>query len=124
MCRKLRNASATSLGSSQYKLMAALSTATPLANSSKATLRSACSRARCSALAWTRLISSEVIGGSLGRVADIGSKLFYDFLGCALGSLVFAHVKGNGPNSRVSAATIAFTDLGQVYSWRRRCPRV
>src|SRR5579864_294767 len=99
--------------------MAALRTATPLANSRRATLRSACNRARCSLPPCASSLFHTLIARSLGRVADIATKLFDDFLGCAFGGLVFAHIERNGPNARVPAATISLAYLGEIDSrWR------
>src|SRR5579864_7641427 len=100
MCRKLRNASATSLGSIQYKLIAALNTATPLANSSSATVRSACSLARCSLLCATCATPASLLSefiGSFRRIPNTGTELRNDLLRCSFGRFVFAHIERNRP---------------------------
>src|SRR5215469_15151313 len=107
MWRKLRKASATLLGSSQYKLRAAASTAAPLANSTSATLRNAWRRARCSSLPAISLSRSNLIGYlPLFRTLDRSS------------STISAAAR------RVATSAVALTQLRQMDQGRHGRPGI
>src|SRR5579862_9818267 len=102
--------------------MAAVKTATPLANSSRATLRSACSRARCCLIAGVGYAEASLPSCGfiplLRRIANTGSQLCDNLLRCAFSRFVFAHIERNGADPRVSAAAISLAHLRQIHGRR------
>src|SRR5436305_11298033 len=115
MCKKPRNASATSVGSSQYRLMAAASTATPFTNSNRATPRSACSRARCWALSGNILLLEFIqLARTLARSSETISCAARLASSCSLTLKEIAPTRACPPPPYLSQTLARFTTGGDV----------